>query len=684
MFNLVPMKELELITKELVELKEECAALVQENAALLEKISALQEEISQLLEKKEAEIDQLNKENQELRDNLSVLQRNVGELQNSISVLQEQNTALVNEKKTLAQNLSNAETKIATLTRENNKLIKSLATATDQVKNLEGSNDALKTQMKSLQEVTEKYRIKINESSAMEDKLVKEYTASVESLKTDHAKTVDKLKSEIYGYQQQLEEKEVQFNDLDNQRKQEISKLRSAVHENARQLSLERGILVSAQKRFDREKEELRDALSTEKFNLKTRLNDSLKENQELRNLIKEYSNKLSNQSLQNNPIPVPKENSLEYDSSASIGSDAKRFMEICREISRLVGIPNIIEIAEKLVDQHYYTSNNMNFNKFIEMIIKNDKYFVRADSLYHTCYNTLIVGLLSNKSDKEIVDNSVKSIKQYLSTLYKSQYQNYSDEIDQDNSSDEANKRIDLDLETTDIKPKQKEIIYKFRNICKILSRMYLLLPHMKYLDKLAYQSIDLYNSGNKEISFYAFVSVRSMEKKYSPAIKGTMVDILDLINERKEIIDIIKIIEKRNRITSDKEKDIPKNIIKIKDRQNYHTYNVIYPANFYQKSEMQLNNNKLIIHGEKLYLNVLSRSAQLDKAYNGFIYISNNIYITLYKGKKGIIYIGKKAKTVYEPKFIDIIYNKGNNSFELTDSINKIKIVPMSKIKV
>ena len=610
---------------------------------------------------------------------------------------------------------------------EKNRLVSEIEQLNSNLGNAIAQNQEYKLQIKTLEQAREKNKVESAQQSVALSSALKSLNEESSRLSTA-VREMEQLRKDNKNLKDVLKVRESRLNELEEklegskkdkeileQKNSEISQLRSDVYKYTRQLSIERGILSSSQEKFDLEKDELKNELAKkdilnkelketyqkyvnhlleEKNVLEVSESKLREENISLGRLIEEYRDKLNDQS--------EKEEAISFTDTIDNGShsnleevictnpDVQRFIDICKEIAKKVGVPNIVVIADKLAVQFNYLSDNIDFYSFVEQIIKNDSYFVQTGSAHNVCFNTVIQGIKLNKSDIYIIDNSVKAINDYLIKLYKSPSAQIinSDEKISFNQSVETESYTDLDLEKTNISLKQKDVISKFRKVCRILSQMFLLLPHMKYLDKLTHRAIELYNSGNKQISFYTFVCTSSIEKRYPSLVKTTMVDILDLIRDKKDITEVIKTIEKKNRVKVDFYERSNKNIFprrvfnNEKSEHNKYIYEIIYPLNFYQKSEIQLYNSRLIIHGGKLYHNALSRTAQLDNAYSTLIYTSNNIYITKYREKKGIIYIGKKVRTILKPDCLEIIYNKKENSFEVLYSNLKSEVLPMSKI--
>ena len=746
MFNLVPRVELELIAKELAELKEIYAVLSQERAILLEKNSALQEQISKLIAEKDARIDtlqkenlellgkisdlqniiselneknsliekenkrlrqtisdsetkiatltrenikliqssssameqikdlegknealktqikeyqticekyrerikntevekntenrKLNNENQELKSNLSSLQKNTATLQSNISSLQEQNTALENEKKALVQNLSNTETKIATLTKENNKLIQSSDSYLGQIKDLENKQDIFTLQIINLQNLNEKHRQKINEYSERETKQIKEHTASVESLKTMYAQTIDTLQSEIQKYKQDLKEKSAVIGEYELTLIKRNKEIRDAKDENSK---------------LSKELEEHKSSLSS--FN-------------------KSYIQEIS-------PTDIGNTQTLLEEDVIKLSS--YRLRKICKQISQQTNT-NIVSVSDKLINEFYLSRDHKNFFSFITNVVNNSPAFQKDKSIQGSCFHSIINDINKELSDSEIIRNAIAQIEK-VKTIIRNNL-NFAANDDAGISYAEKDDPIEeeiVDLDKIQINRTEVDIIKMFSDICYSISEMYMLNPQLKSIYKVALKSIRLYSDGKEKMSFLTFISCRSLDKKIPPSIKTTHIKILELIKKNKAKSDVINILQKDKSIFPYQQQKINTS---NKDHHNGFRYIIRYPSTIHSKAEIEIqNNNKLIISNRILYLNRVSKKTRIkSKFISSIVYTTDNIYITHYLSKQGLIYLHKDdVHIIYGTDLKNITYDSIGQKFEIQLSEKKKRTISVAKI--
>lgn len=358
------------------------------------------------------------------------------------------------------------------------------------------------------------------------------------------------------------------------------------------------------------------------------------------------------------------------------------RFLQLCKAISQQSDIQSIIVTARKLVAEFFHVKNYTDFTEFLHQVFIVSPSFQREDSIQAICFCSILNDIDEKLDDEAIIKNAIDKINEIRTKNKFANRCTYNETKETVYSEENEIYEEKIELNNIQIDKTEKEIIQIFNDVCYSLSLMYTLNPQLKSIYKIAKESISRYSNGVEKKSFYTFVSCRTLEKNIPYYIKNCHIKILDLIiKQNKEKDEILSILQKENRIfPQPKLRQTEKKSTLSDDVKNLFTI----PVNTYLKKEVQIkNNNKLLCNKGILYLNSVSKKTRIKTYYSLLRYTTDNIYITHYHSKRGLIYLNNcKVCVVQGVECEEIMFYENRNRFEIHLSKKKKKILSVDQI--
>lgn len=658
-------QENKFLRDELSVAKKKIEELLLERDGYLQQIKSLEELLSK--ERKENLLQKVNYENL-LRENDSLkvslksydvkikhLEENLREQQEAYKknierVREEYNETLKHLNSELEDNRKQVET-------EKQYLNEKLADANEIIEGLSNEKDDCLKQIKNFDSLLSKERSDALLHKNNSDNLAKENASLRESVKL---------------YKERIEQNEENLSAKEKQLKDEHAGIVEKLH--------------SEQQVLKEINTKLREELDVAKSEFSKKMDLAEKTIQDLSKLNEEKSLKIIE--LSEDVEKIAEDTSQENTSSNSkeecCDKDALtiyRFLQLCKSISQQSDIQGVIVTARRLTAEFFHLQNYTDFTAFLHQVISVNPNFQKEDSIQTACFGSILCDIKKKLDDKIIIKNAIDKINEIrLNNQFKNRASNGVNETTDSDGNDYYEENIELN--NLQINKTEKEIIQLFKDVCYSLSCMYTLNPQLKSIYKIAIQSIYRYSKGVGVKSFYSFVSCRTLEKATPYYIKNCHVRILELIiKENKKKDEIIVALQKDNRI-------FPQPVQRHDNRKNNLSDDentlFILPYGMYSLKEINIkNNNKILLNNGSLYLNSVSKKTRIKTYYSSLTYTTDNIYITHFRSKRGLIYLDKKkVHNIWGVECDDVKFDKDMNRFELHFSQKKMKLLSVDQI--